>query len=346
MSWSRQLPAELSVALRWAQRNGMFFALVILVLFFAWNAPNFATASNLSVVLMQVAIVGIVAIPGAMLVLCGKVDLSVGGMVVLSAVVFGQAMEAGLGLPLAIVAGLGASTLWGVLNAVLIARLEFSPIIVTLGGLVGARGLAEFISEGMTSFGFGPEFAFLANGTLMSVPVPVWMFGVVFLIGCHLWYLTPLGRHMFAIGGAPDTADALGIRAVSIPFWLYVASGFLSGICGLIAASQLDAASISIGRGLEIDVLTGILLGGVAFTGGRGSLVGVLFGVLFIGALNNGLVQINISPYVQQLAIGAALIFAATLDIVYQRLDRIQVADQEPADAPADGDRVASGRTK
>lgn len=342
MDLDRRLPVSLAGAIGWAQRNGMFFALVLLILFFSWSAPNFATISNLSVVLMQVSIVGIVAVPGAMLVLCGKVDLSVGGIVVLSAVVFGQCMEAKTGLPVAVAAGLVAGGLWGGLNAVLVARLNFSPIIVTLGGLVGARGLAEFISHGMTTFGFGPEFAFLANGTVLSVPVPVWIFGAVFLAGCHLWYMTPLGRHMFAIGGARDAADALGIRAIAIPFWLYIASGLLSGVCGLIAASQLDASSISIGRGLEIDVLTGILLGGVAFTGGRGSLVGVLFGVLFIGALNNGLVQINISPYVQQLAVGAALIFAAALDIVYQRLDRVQLEETAKAQEPAEG-RLAHG---
>ncbi len=316
-----------AAAIGWAQRNGMFFALLLLIAFFSFNAPNFATMANLRVILMQVSIVGIVAIPGAMLVLCGKVDLSVGGMVVLGAVIFGQCMDRGTGVGVAATAALASGTLWGLFNAVLITRLNFSPIIVTLGGLVGARGLAEFLSQGMTVFGFGPEFNWLANGAVFSMPVPALIFAGVFLVGAFLWYITPLGRHMFAVGGAPDTAAALGLGGVGIPFWLYVASGSLAGLCGLIAASQLDAASISIGRGLEIDVLTGILLGGIAFTGGRGSLLGVLFGVLFIGALNNGLVQVNISPYVQQLAIGAALIFAAALDILYQRLDRIKIEE-------------------
>ncbi|MDI6029019.1 ABC transporter permease [Corticibacterium sp. UT-5YL-CI-8] len=316
-----------SVFVTWAQRNGMFFALVGLILFFSFSADHFATASNLRVILMQVSMVGIIAVPGAMLVLCNNVDLSVGGIVVLTAVVFGICMENKTGLPVAVALGLIAGTLWGFLNAILIAGLGFSPIIVTLGGLVGARGLAEFLSHGMTTFGFGPTFAFLGNGTLLSVPVPVWIFALVFLIGLYLWYLTPLGRHMFAIGGAPEAARSLGIKSNAIPFWLYVASGAVSAVCGLIAASQLDASSISIGLGLELEVLTGILLGGVAFAGGRGSLVGVLFGVLFIGALNNGLVQINISPYIQQLAVGAALILAAALDILYQRLDRLKVAE-------------------
>ncbi len=152
------------------------------------------------------------------------------------------------------------------------------------------------------------------------------------------WYHTPWGRHMAAIGGARDAARALGIKIRAIPFWLYVASGFASSLGGLIVSSELDGASVSTGLGMELDVLTGILLGGVAFTGGRGSLFGVLFGTIFIGALSNGLIQINVSPYFQQVAVGMALVFAAGLDILYQRLDRIRFTEEaletEPEAAP------------
>src|SRR6516164_745141 len=140
--------------------------------------------------------------------------------------------------------------------------------------------------------------------------------------------------HMSAIGGARDAAKALGIKVKAIPFWLYVASGFASAIGGLIVTSELDGASVSLGLGMELDVLTGILLGGVAFTGGRGSLFGVLFGIVFIGALNNGLIQINVSPYFQQVAVVIALVLAAGLDILHQRLDRIRFNEEDLA-APA-----------
>jgi len=320
--------------LAWAQRNGLFFALAAMIAFFSLASERFFTSQNASVILLQVAVVGIVAVPGAMLVLAGFVDLSVGAVAVLSSVIFGQAMQAELGLAPSLVFGLATGVAWGVLNGYLIAYLDFSPIIVTLGGLAGARGVSELITHGFTVFGFGDTFAVLGNGTLLRVPVPVWIFAVILIVGLHIWFHTPWGRHMTAIGGAREAAKALGIKWRAIAFWLYVGSGAATAVGGLIVTSELDGASVSIGIGMELDVLTAILLGGVAFTGGRGSLFGVLFGVLFIGTLSNGLIQINVSPYFQNVAVGMALVFAAGLDILYQRLDRLRVPE-EPREPPA-----------
>lgn len=321
--------------LTWAQRNGLFFALVLLVAIFSFASSRFLTVPNVTVILLQNAVIGLIVVPGAMLILCGLVDLSVGSIAVLAAVVFGQAMDGGLGLPVSMLLGLGVGMLWGAFNGYLIAILGFSPIIITLGGLAGARGLAEFITQGFTTYGYGPEFAFLGNGKLLGVPVPIVLFLIVLLIGLHVWYRAPLGRHMIAIGGAKDTAAELGIPVKLVPFWLYVASGLASALGGLIVASQLDGAAVTIGTGMELEVLTAILLGGVSFTGGRGSLFGVFFGLLFVGVLSNGLIQINVSPYVEQVAIGAALCGAAALDMLYQRLERLQVPIDKDTAEPA-----------
>ena len=330
--------ANLRPVLEWMQKRGLFFALLILVVFFWATSDRFMTASNIAVILQQVAVNGLVAIPGAMLILSGYVDLSIGSIAVLSAVVFGEAMAAKMGLGPSIALGIAAGTAWGVFNGYLIAYLEFSPIIVTLGGLAGARGLSQLITKGFTQFGFGDLFAQLGNGKLFSIPVPVLIYAAAFIIGAHIWYQTPFGRHMAAIGSARDAARALGIKAKLIPFWLYVASGFASAVGGLIVTSELDGASVSLGLGMELDVLTGILLGGVAFTGGRGSLFGVLFGTVFIGALSNGLIQINVSPYFQQVAVGIALVLAAGLDVLHQRLDRIRFHEEEHVAPPETSD--------
>ena len=134
----------------------------------------------------------------------------------------------------------------------------------------------------------------------------------------------------------------LGVATQRIPFLLYGASGLAAALGGLIVTSQLDASSLSIGINLELSVLSAILLGGVSFMGGRGSLFGVLLGVLFIGALDNGLVQMNVGPYFQRAAVGLALVLAAALDVLYQRLDRIPVPDDRKPDpgaaAPGEGD--------
>ena len=140
---------------------------------------------------------------------------------------------------------------------------------------------------------------------------------------------------MTAVGSDSASAASLGVRVRRIPFVLYVVSGLAAGVGGLIVTSQLDGSSLSIGRGVELEVLTAILLGGVSFTGGRGTLYGVAFGLLFIGVLSNGLILVNVSPFWKEVAIGAALFVAAGIDVVYQRLERIPVQEAEPAEVAA-----------
>jgi ribose transport system permease protein len=317
----------------WAQRNGLFFALLLIVAYFATQSSRYLTLTNLHVVLLQVAVVGIIAVPGAMLIMAGYVDLAIGSIAVLAGVVFGELMTAGWNVVAAFLVALATGLGWGLVTGYLVAYLGFSPVVVTLGGLAGARGVAEILSQGFTKYGFGDIFAQLGNGELLSIDTPVWLFLIVFLGGSYAWYQTPLGRHVIAIGAERAAAHSLGVATRRLPFLLYGFSGLAAALGGLIVTSQLDASSLSIGVNLELSVLSAILLGGVSFTGGRGSLFGVLLGVLFIGALDNGLVQMNVGPYFQRAAVGLALILAAALDVLYQRLDRIPVAEvAEPAD--------------
>jgi ribose/xylose/arabinose/galactoside ABC-type transport system permease subunit len=316
-------------------------ALLVMGAVFTTLSNNFLTHRNLTVMLLSVSIVGIVAVPQAMLVLSGYVDLSVGSVSVLAVAVFGQMAKVDhYSLALSIVIALGVGAGWGLMNGVLISYLEFSPIIVTLGGYAGARGLAETITHDVTQFGFGDKFAYLGNGDIHGIPVPAVIFLGTFVVGAYIWYEMPLGRHMMAIGADRVAARALGVSTKKIPAVLYVFSGIAAAVGGLIFTSELDGASPSIGIGLELQVLTAVLLGGVAFTGGRGSLWGVLFGILFIGVLNNGLILLNIGPYVVNLAVGAVLIGAAGADAFYKRLERIPV--QAPAEPPPD---VSHGAT-
>jgi ribose transport system permease protein len=324
----------------WAQRNGLFFALVLLVAFFATRSERYLTPTNLHIIFLQVAVVGIIAVPGAMLIMAGYVDLAIGSIAVLAGVVLGELITVGWSAFPAAVAALLVGLGWGLTTGYLVAYLGFSPVVVTLGGLAGARGVAEILSKGFTKYGFGDGFARLGNGEFLGIDTPVWIFAMVFLGGAYAWYQTPLGRHTIAIGAERNAAHSLGVATKRIPFLLYGASGLAAALGGLIVASQLDASSLSIGINLELSVLSAILLGGVSFTGGRGSLFGVLLGVLFIGALDNGLIQMNVGPYFQRAAVGLALVLAAGLDVLYQRLDRIPVpettgAEESSATRPA-----------
>jgi ribose transport system permease protein len=315
--------------LGWAQQNGMFFALLLLCVFFALRSDNFLTITNLSVIAGQAATVGIIAVPGAMLVLSGYVDLSVGSLMVLAAAVFGQVFEAGTGTPGAVLAALAAGAAWGAVNAAFISGLNFSPIVVTLAGLAGARGLAEVLTQGRTVSQFGEGFSRLARSQLLGQRAPVWIAVAVFAVGFYVWTVGPWGRHMTAIGADEVAARSVGIRTRRIPAVLYIGSGLSAALAGLIFTSRLDGASLSIGVGQELVVLSAILLGGISFTGGRGSLLGVLSGVLFLGVLQNGLILIGVGVFFQNVALGAALFFAAALDAAYRRLERLPVGVDE-----------------
>ncbi len=317
-----------------AQGGGLFVALILLSLYFSISTGSFFTQSNILVVLEQVSVLGMVAVPGAMLLVSGNLDLSVGSVAGLSAAMFGE-FDKIFGWPtlLAAIGALAVGALWGAMNGALISYLGFSPVIVTLGGFAGASGLAQTITSDVTRSGFGNTFDDLGSGTLAGIPLPVIIFFAVFVVGAYVWYETRTGRHLIAIGANKEAATALGVASKRLPFVIYVLSGTAAALGGLILTAQLDGASVQIGVGLELQVLTAILLGGVAFNGGRGSLWGTLAGILFIGVLDDGLILINVGPYVADLAVGAALVVAAALDVLYQRLERVPVAETAEAEA-------------
>jgi ribose/xylose/arabinose/galactoside ABC-type transport system permease subunit/ABC-type branched-subunit amino acid transport system ATPase component len=317
-----------------AQGGGLFVALVLLSLYFSVATGSFFTRSNILVVLEQISVLGIVAVPGAMLLVSGNLDLSVGSVGGLAAACFGE-FDKIFGWPvwLAALGALAVGAAWGTMNGILISYLGFSPVIVTLGGFAGAAGLAQTITSDSTRSGFGSAFDFLGDGTLVGIPVIVLIFFAVFLIGVYVWYETSTGRHLIAIGANKGAATALGVASKRLPCVIYILSGTAAALGGLIVTAQLDGASVQIGVGLELQVLTAILLGGVAFNGGRGSLWGTLAGILFIGVLDDGLILINVGPYVADLAVGAALVVAAALDVLYQRLERVPVAETAEAEA-------------
>jgi ribose transport system permease protein len=319
-----------------AQGGGLWVALILLSFYFSWTTGSFFTRSNLLVVLEQVSVLGMVAVPGAMLLVSGNLDLSVGSVAGLAAAAFGE-FDKIFGWPmwLAFLGAVAVGAAWGTMNGVLVCYLGFSPVIVTLGGYAGAAGLAQTITSDTTRSGFGHLFDQLGNGTLAGMPVPGVIFIVVFLAGAYVWYETRTGRHLIAIGANREAANALGVSTRRLPCVVYILSGTAAALGGLIITAQLDGASVQIGVGLELQVLTAILLGGVAFTGGRGSLWGTLAGILFIGVLDDGLILVNVGPYVADLAVGAALVVAAALDVGYQRLERRPAPEPEPVEGEA-----------
>ncbi len=299
-----------------ASKNALFVGLVILGVFFAVSSPVFFTAGNLRDVIVQVSILAIVAVPSAILLLSGGVDLSIGSTVALGGVVTGTLLTGGVPVWLAMFLGICAGVGIGLINGVLCALLDFSPIIVTLGMLTAVRGLV-YVVNSTPVFGFPDAFTFFGRGQLLGIPVLVVIAALMFIAGSIFLYLTPWGRHVFALGVNRDAAFLSGVSMKALPLFLYIFSGASAGLGGVLLAARLNTASAgSLGVGFELDVLTAVLLGGVAFGGGRGSLMGVLIGVLFLGVLSNGLILLNVFPFYQLLAKGLALVVAAGLDVL------------------------------
>lgn len=243
----------------------------------------------------------------------------------------------------AILIGILFGALVGVVNGFLCAILGFNAIIVTLGMLAVIRGITMIASPGDIYMGAVPIFQDLGVGTFAGIPLLVWIVIVAFLVGGAFVVFTPWGKHIYAIGVNPTAAFLSALPVRMLPFWLYVATGAAAGVSGVMLAARISGASPgSSGVSMEMDALTVILLGGVAFAGGRGRLLGVLVAWMFLAALQNGLILLNVTPNLQKVASGATLVAAAALDafitILWPRIVRRREASKrkESVDAPVE----------
>jgi ribose/xylose/arabinose/galactoside ABC-type transport system permease subunit len=306
--------------------NILVIAVVALGVFFTSKSDTFLTGGNILNLLENQAALGVVVVPLALLVIAGHVDLSIGSTAALAAMVAALgATEWHLPSGVAFVVGTLAGGGVGAVNGFLCASLGFSPIIVTLGMLSVLRGATLLIKQEQV-FGLGGFFATVGSGTTAGIPSDLWFTFSVFVVGLLFLLLTPWGRHIYAIGVNPHAAflSALPVRA--LPFFLYVATGLGAGLSGVLLAARIDGVSPGdLGLGLELQALTVILLGGVAFAGGRGRLVGVFLAWIFLATLQDGLILMDVTPYVQLVASGLALVFAAALDALGVSLsERVQ----------------------
>jgi len=258
-------------------------------------------------------------------VIMGYVDLSVGSAVGLSGVVTGLLIvDHQWSWGVAVLAGLGIGALGGLINGLLVSYTRLSPIIVTLGTLQLFRGIAQFLRSDPPA-GFGEGMALLGRGIYSGIPVPVWISLIVFGFGALFLYGVPGGRQVYAIGVNREAAFLSGVATKRLPLLVFVVTGLAAGLGGVLLAARLDSAPPStLGANFELQVLTAVLLGGVAFSGGRGTMLGVLLGVVFLGVLNNGMTLLNVPYFAQAIATGAALVVAAGLDEIGQRAGAVR----------------------
>jgi ribose/xylose/arabinose/galactoside ABC-type transport system permease subunit len=291
------------------RQAGVLMALVLLVGVSAALSDRFLSLPNLLNVLRQVSIVGILAVGMTFVILTKGIDLSVGSILGVAVVILASVLET-RSMAVAIPLGLAAATLLGLVNGLGVAFAGIPPFIMTLGMLSFARGIG-FIFTGGTPIPILDEgFYELGNGYLLGLPNPTWIFAAVLLASWVVLSLTPFGRSVYAIGSNEDAARLSGVPVRAYTVLVYVISGIVSGIAGLVYASQLSVGTPIAGQGYELDAIAAVVVGGTSLFGGRGSVGGTLIGTLIIGVLANILNLTGVDPFVQQLFKGALIVLA------------------------------------
>ncbi|MEQ1942209.1 ABC transporter permease [Mesorhizobium sp. VNQ89] len=298
--------------------------LVISVLFFGVIlGGKFFSAFTMTLILQQVAITGIIGAAQTLVILTAGIDLSVGAIMVLSSVVMGQfTFRYGFPAPVAIVCGFLVGAACGYLNGVLIARMKLPPFIVTLGTwqIILAANFLYSANETIRSQDIDAQAPLLKLfGETFRVGGAVFTYGVIvmLLLVLFLWYVlnhTAWGRHVYAVGDDPDAADLAGVPVTRMLIQVYVISGIVCALAGWVLIGRLGSVSPTSGQFANIESITAVVIGGISLFGGRGSILGMIFGALIVGVFSLGLRLIGTDPQWTYLLIGALIIVAVAID--------------------------------
>ncbi len=305
-------------------RGRAFVVLVLLLITFTSLTPIFFTANNLAILTKHVSLLAILAIGMTFTILTAGIDLSVGSIAGLSGIVAGLVITNYHGGTFAaVMAAIGAALIVGLVNGILIVRAGVTPFIATLGTLYMARGAALLLSSGSTLPNLAsrcPGFIQIGQGSLLHIPIPVWVMILLYVAAAFAASRTPLGRHIYAVGGNERAARLAGIEVGRVTMVTYLASAFCAALAGIIIASQLDAAHPATGESFELTAIAAVVLGGTSLFGGRGSITGSLIGAFVIGVLADGLVMLGVSEFWQMAIKGAVIVGAVALDQFQARL--------------------------
>jgi len=288
---------------------------VVLFVFFSVVARGFLSTTNLINVARQISLLGIVSVSMTLVILSGGIDLSVGSVLGMSATLAAFSMiKLGFGLIPSVLITLGVSALVGLVNGLLITKVNIPPLITTLATMTGVRGVCYIITKGVPIYGFKKGFSVLGQGYIGPVPIPVVLMVAFFIVGYLVLNKMAFGRHIYGIGGNEEAAVLSGINVAGKKLTVYVISGLVAGFAGIVLLSRIMTGAPTLGTGFELEVITAVVLGGVSISGGEGNLRGVIFGVLIMGALSNGLIILAVDEYYQWVIRCIVLLLAVGLD--------------------------------
>lgn len=292
----------------------LLIAILIGVAILAFLSDAFLTTRNLRSVLLGFSFVGIAAVGQLLVIITGRIDLSCGSVMGLAGMVCALTMASDMSMWLAMAAGILTGAAVGAFNGVFSVRFGITSFIVTLGTLQIARGITVGLTEGDTVTGFPDLFLFLGSGRVAGVPVPVIVLTVIALSVAAFLRYTGAGRELYAIGGNESAARLAGVPVKRLQYFVFIASGTLAGLAGVLLTARLGAAVSNAAAGYELTIIAAVVIGGASLAGGFGTAFGVVLGALLIAFVNNALVLLTVPTYWQQTFIGAVIVAAALLD--------------------------------
>jgi len=291
--------------------------LFAMVVYFSITSEYFLDIENFKNILVALAVTGMVCVPGTFLMIAGHVDLSVGSAAAVSGMLLAQTVnDKGIATGLAYCLAFGL--VLGVINGFFVTIVGVNSLITTLGGLATLYGVALLAGNGQTVMMFG--FEWLGTAQPFSIPLPILIFAGLAVLGSITLRRTSYGRSLYAIGANPNAARVVGIRSNRILFITFVLSSVSAALAGAVLASQLSAGDPNAAKGLELEVVTAIVLGGASLAGGRGTLLGTVLGLIVIQVLNNGLILLDVPSFWQRIAQGILLIAAVSFDQIRQKI--------------------------
>ena len=298
----------------------LFLVVIVALVILSIQAEQFATIDNLLNQGRFLSEVSLVALIMTFVIVTGGIDLSVGSILGLSAIVLGVAWKKlGLPLPLAILVALSVGTLAGLFNGIIITRFKVPPLIATLATLALYRGLAEGISQARSIRGYPEWFFILGQGEFFGIPTQLWIVAFFTLLTGFILTYTTWGRATYAIGANETAARFSGIAVDKTKLFIYAASGFAASLAAIIFVSRVSTTRSDMGMGLELDAITAVVLGGTSIFGGKGTIVGTFFGLILIQILKNGLSLAGVKSDGTYIAIGLVLILTLLISNLFNR---------------------------
>lgn len=295
---------------------GSQIALIIIWIALSALSADFRSMNNIFSLLRQSAINGFIAFGMTSVILTGGIDLSVGSILALQAVLCAHLLKASFPSLLVILLIFASGVVLGILNALMVVKGKLQPFIATLVSMSAYRGLSLIFSGGRPISNLSNDvfFSAIGRGSVLAVPVPVIILFLVFLAFYFFLHKTVMGRHIYAVGSNSKAAALAGISVSKVQFTVYSLSALMSSVAALLIVSRLSSAQPTMGAGYELDAIAAVALGGTSMSGGRGKIMDTLTGVLIIASLNNGMNLLGVVSYYQQLVKAAVILFAVLAD--------------------------------